>query len=275
MAFKVYWLLFALKVATCSCHSDRKEHNLERTSFKIQKVASLPSVVDESSGLALAPNRTLWTHNDSGGESELYRIDTLGNLLETLKILVPNKDWEDISTGPENVLFVGDMGNNLQMRRDLVIWRLDNTQTPQGIFFSYADQKSYPDSTPNFDCEAFFWYQDSLYLFSKDRSKKKMETKLYRLSDQPGTQIAHPQARFALDAQVTGADISPSGKHFALLTYGKVLIFEIKNQTISFDHPIKCIRTGRKQTEAIVFWDEETVLISNEQGNLYHLKIDF
>lgn len=274
MAFKVYWILFALKVATCSCHADRQAHDLEKSSFKIKKIADLPAEVDESSGLALAPYRSLWTHNDSGGKPTLFRIDTLGNLLESRDLPIPNRDWEDLSAGPKGTLFVGDLGNNLQMRKDLVIWRLDSTQAPQGIYINYADQTSFPSSDPNFDCEAFFWHRDSLYLFSKDRNQKKPKTKLYRVSDQPGTYTLEPQASFSLNAQVTAADISPNGQHFALLTYGKVLIFAIKNRKISFDHPVQCIRTGRKQTEALVFWDDQTLLISNEQGKLFRLQVD-
>lgn len=274
MAFKVYWILFALKVATCSCRADRKSHDLSRTSHQIKKIASLPPAIDESSGLALAKDGTLWTHNDSGGDPVLFRINTEGTLLAKWNLPVPNHDWEDLSAGPGETLFVGDIGNNMQLRKDLVIWRVEPNQDPKGIFYSYADQSSFPGTTPNFDCEAFFWYQDSLYLFSKDRSLENTQTKLYVLPDKPGSYSVSPQASFLLDAQVTAADVSPSGKYFALLTYGKVLIFEIKNQKITFDYPIMCFRTGRKQTEALVFYDEKTLLISNEQGNLFRLKID-
>lgn len=274
MAFKVYWILFAFKVATCSCRVDRKNHDLDRASSQIKKIATLPPAVDESSGLALGPEGTLWTHNDSGGDPILYRITPEGRLVEKRTLPVPNQDWEDIASGPGETLFVGDVGNNLQMRKNLVIWKVDPRLPPQGIFFSYADQRTFPESTPNFDCEAFFWYRDTLYLFSKDRSVKNTQTKLYALPDQPGTYFLSPQDSFKLDAQVTAADISPDGKHFALLTYGKVLIFEIKDQKITFDHPKMCFRTGRKQTEALVFTDPQTLLISNEQGHLYRLKLD-
>lgn len=273
MAFKVYWILFALKVATCSCSTDRKKHDLERTTFKIKQIAQLPKEIDESSGLALAPNQTLWTHNDSGGEPTLFRIDTQGQLIETRTLPVPNRDWEEISSGPGGTLFVGDVGNNLQVRKDLVIWRLDSAQAPQGIFISYADQQSFPGTDPNFDCEAFFWYRNSLYLFSKDRARNNTKTKLYQTADRPGTYVLEPQAAFELDAQVTAADVSPNGQHFALLTYGKVLIFAIKDQKINFEHPVQCLRTGRKQTEALVFWDDQTLWISNEQGKLFRLKL--
>src|SRR5690606_35587416 len=123
---KLIYVWFALKIALCGCQSDKKKNGFDkaRSAYKVSKIGRLPSIANESSGLARhEANQSLWTHNDSGGKPELYEMDFSGKLLSTLKVpQATNVDWEDLAQGPDGTLFIGDMGNNSNQRQDLTIY---------------------------------------------------------------------------------------------------------------------------------------------------------
>ena len=231
--------------------------------------------MNESSGLARnTQNGSFWTHNDSGGKPELYEVDKNGDLLSTRTVAgARNVDWEDLAQSPDGTLYIGDMGNNNNARRDLTIYTLPSDGSPTStITFSYAEQKAFPPASEelNYDCEAFFYHNDYLYLFSKNRSKPARPVKMYALPAQPGTynQIAAVDS-MSINTQVTSADINPSGTTFALLTYGKILLFGVSDGVIDFINPQDCIKIGKMQAEAIIFLNDKDLLITNEQQKMY------
>ena len=234
-------------------------------------------MADESSGLAYDAQRgTLLTNNDSGGQPELYEMDLKGNLLSTLKVPdARNVDWEDLAQAPDGTIYIGDMGNNANKRRDLTIYAFSSeAKTTAAIHFRYADQRAFPPppDARNFDCEAFFYYKNQLYLFSKNRSKTNQFVKLYEVPVQPGDYTLAVKDSISVKTQVTAADVNPSGTAFALLTYGKILIFGIENDTIDFSHPKECIKIGKLQEEALVFLNDNDLLITNEQRKMYRIR---
>ncbi|MDZ7896748.1 MAG: hypothetical protein U5N85_01780 [Arcicella sp.] len=234
-------------------------------------------VVNEGSGLVRSTkDSTLWTLNDGGGKTEIYEIDKKGKLLHTLPIPnSKNQDWEDISRDEKGNLFIGDFGNNENTRKDLMIYKFPENQPDklEKIKFHYTDQKAFPPNKKdqNFDCEAFFALGDSLYLFSKNRGDKSV--KLYAMPSRAGEYGLIPKDKIFIKTMVTGAAISPNNKTFALLTYGKVFLFYIDNQGISFKKPMLCVKFAQKQTEGITFLTDETMMISNEQGEMFEVRI--
>jgi hypothetical protein len=273
--WKLIMFLFGLKTATCDCHSEKKLGFANGRSFsKITHVAKLPLELPESSGLIYSKkDGMLISNNDSGNKSELISFRPNGDLVniqsfETLK----NIDWEDLTQDDQGNIYIGDFGNNRQMRKDLKIYKIGQSAVDT-INFRYADQLNFPPDQLNFDCEAIFWYQNRLYLFTKSWEKEQKVTKIYTLSDNQGNYTLLPMAELPLKTQVTAADISPDGQHFVLLTYGKALFFDIKNNIIDFSSPSFCRKTRRKQTEAIAYKNNQELYFSNEQGNLYLLKI--
>jgi hypothetical protein len=273
--YKLYLLMVAIKTVTCSCNPDsRRGFENIKGETDIWKIGEMPAEVDENSGLAKAKeDGYYWTHNDSGGKPELYKINSKGKLDSVLVIEgAKNVDWEDLAEDDKGNLYIGDFGNNGQNRRDLTIYK----RTPAGkldkIRFNYADQEDFPSSKPEFDCEAFFWYDHNLYLFTKSWAKKKQSTRMYKVSDEPGVYELSPLETFKLDTKVTAADISPDKTKFALLTYGKLYLFSIEKGVISFDKPLACLKTGRKQTEGMIFDDNQTIIFTNEQGKIYSFR---
>ena len=183
-----------------------------------QIISPLAVAVNESSGLINLAGG-IWTHNDSGGQPQLYEISkTDGSILRTVMIQnATNVDWEDLAADSDYV-YIGDFGNNSGSRTNLKIYRISrsalavsNSVPAETISFSYSDQTSWdphPNQT-NYDCEAIIAYGGFLYLFSKDWVDQK--TRVYQLSGQPGTHVAQYLATFNVLGLVTAAEILPSG----------------------------------------------------------------
>jgi hypothetical protein len=67
---------------------------------------------------------------------------------------------------------------------------------------------------------------------------------LYQLPAESGDHILAPVDSIHINTQVTSADISPDGKTFALLTYGKILLFGVDNNRINFEKAIGLFPSG-------------------------------
>lgn len=270
------WLFFA-KIKMASCIPEVKKSGFSKgyNHFTLAKIGLLPNQINESSSLAKVSGKsTFWTNNDGGGKTELYEIDTLGQLISTQNI--PNSkniDWEDLTTDINGNIYIGDFGNNANTRKDLTIYKFNPNKPDisEKINFSFADQKEFPPQKENmnFDCEAFFWANDSLYLFAKNRGKK--ITKLYVIPSIAGDYVAIPISNIYLKTNITSADISPNGKQFALLGYGKLFLFGIGWQEIDFSKPLFCIKAPLKQAEAICYTTNNELLITNEQREVFRV----
>lgn len=260
--------------------------------------------INESSGLIRSRlwEGVLWTHNDSGDEARLFAVDDQGQPIfpdfvtqesyQGLRIGdAVNVDWEDIATDSEGHLYIAACGNNANMRRDLGIYRVREphpesailTRVDQYYRFQWPDQSEFPPQELNFDCEAIFWANGSLYLLTKHRSDT--WTQLYRMDTLDALSLNVPTliARFDVGGMVTGADVTPDGRRLAVLTYDHVWVFEIDSAPESehpqtwFDGRVGVIRTVRKQVrqcEGITFLDEQTLMISNEQQDLFILDLN-
>ncbi|MFC5411395.1 SdiA-regulated domain-containing protein [Larkinella bovis] len=272
--------LFSLKVTLCSCHAENKRSGFRsgRSQYAVSRVGRLAAVVNESSGLVYRPNRrTFWTHNDSGGRPTLYEVSGDGSLVDSLALpMLKNQDWEALTSQDTTVLFIGDIGNNANARRQLSIYRI-NLHHPndfQPITFQYARQQTFPASkdTRNFDSEALFFANDSLFLVSKNRSKPRRLVSLYGFPAQTGNHTLEPVDSVFLKSMVTDATLSPDGRTLAVLTYGKIFLFEQKSSRISFQNPTHCLRIPRGQTEGLTFVNNTDLIMTNESGKMYFIK---
>ena len=247
-------------------------------------ITQLDILTDETSGLILH-NNELWTHNDSGGESKLYSIDTTnGSVIRTVEILnAENNDWEDICKD-DNYAYIGDFGNNSGARDDLKIYRisindLENLSlesiNSDVINFSY-DPEIYPGifttrNNTNFDCEAIIAYGDSLYLFSKNWIDKK--SYLYAIPKTPGTYIAHLKDTLNTNGLICGADFYQENNTVALIGYQYgipapsilILLSEFEEDNFFSGTIIrKELSLDGCQTEGVVFKEKNKIWISNE-----------
>ena len=189
-----------------------------------KKQFRLPDVLREVSGLHYAAPDSLWWLNDSGDSPTLYLTNGVGEIKEKIRLPIRNVDWEDLTGDDKGRLYIGDFGNNRSLRQDLKIYTYEPASGAlDSIAFHYSDQTDYTgtSATQSFDVEGFFWYQDSLHLFSKSQlPKSNYLTKHYVLSQQGGTQMAELRDSIILKKRaVTAAAIDPATGRVALLSY--------------------------------------------------------
>ncbi len=278
---KALMFFFAAKVAMVSCRYEAGNTGMEKQKLKVERTGTLDRILDECSGICPSP----WSEhflmlNDSGGKPEIYEVSKNGELISTRPVPgAVNRDWEEITADPAGNVYIGDFGNNGNSRQDLTIYKYAGgasagTAAPRKITFRYERQTFEPGEKKEYDCEAFFWANDSLYLFTKSWETGIRACRMYVLPDRPGDYEVAPRDEVFLKAQITGAAISPDKSRFALISYGKIFLFNITNGQIGFRSPLACIKIARKQTEAIMFEGTETLLFTNEQRGVFRLRLN-
>jgi hypothetical protein len=240
-------------------------------------VGNLPSIISEASGLQCTSPGICYTFNDSNDDSRLYRISEGGTFISQLVIQgVPHIDYEDIAYASDGRLFIGDFGNNNNDRQDLAIHILTEYEgsvtVPTTIEFSYEDQSEFPpgDEAKNFDVEAMIHWQDSLFLFTRNRTSPfNGITKIYALSDAPGVRIAQLRGELfgnlsEIHSSVTAADISPSGNRIAWLTRGSLYLFTSPGNMLSNETPTYNFFAFSRDYEGVSFIDDCNLLLVEE-----------
>lgn len=214
-----------------------------------QKKIKLPKELSEISGLVSWQDSLLIAINDSGNSAEVFFLSEDGRIMKrTILIQQQNTDWEDLTMDDKGNLYIADVGNNLNNRRDLSILKVSieqlyNTDSTRAekLCFSYEDQVAFPPSKEQFrfNCEAIFWKNDSIFLITKNESKIKYTPdwerapRIYAISDQPGNYTAsqiHLAALNKFRFNRRGISELVTAAHFQhdqliLLTYKKIITF--------------------------------------------------
>ena len=257
-------------------------------------IGDLPKSLNEVSGTETVSNSEfIWMLNDGGNASKLYGLNEQGTIKTELKIDAKNNDWEDLTSDKKGNLYIGDFGNNSNERKNLTILKVNYSSLKGNskveiarISFKYPDQETFPPKKKKmrFDCEAFFHYNDSLYLFTKSRVKNEFgKTYLYKIPAKQG----HHTAKFIgsfnscadLHCWITSADISEDGKKVALLSPKSVLVFTNFTADHFFSGSVKTYDFDfDSQKEGVCFKDENTLYITDEKahgdgGNLYEFEL--
>jgi hypothetical protein len=193
-------------------------------------LTTLAKEIKETSGLAYI-NGQLLTHNDRGGANILYVINQENGTVQSRITIAgaTNTDWEDLAESTTH-LYIGDMGNNDGDRKDLKIYKISKSklsfqtdtqvQPDEVINFYYPEQSDFTaGKNHNFDCEAMIFFNDNLYLFSKNRLDKKCN--VYKIPAKAGNHAAEQIDTFHSTGRITGAAISPDGNSLTLIGYDK------------------------------------------------------
>ena len=265
----------------------------------LEEVGAVPDELRESSGVVVSRTQpgVLWSHNDSGDGPNLYAIDISGRLLA--KVAVSNamaRDWEDISAGPcptadgtasaqpSPCLYVADIGDNNQVRREVTIYIVGEpkiggsdtatTATAHAFNFRYSEGPTDAEAIaihPNGDITLVSKGRRGaidFFIISAGAVRQALasgETITARYNGNTGIPPEDRTGRLA-----TSAAISPDGKTLAVRTYYEIYFYGLvteRGETRWRDLGRPCsLGDAEPQGEAIDFLDENTLLLTSERA---------
>ena len=268
----------------------------QQSNDDLKTLYSLPKKLKEVSGITYFPDsKLIYTLEDSGNKNDIYAINPEGELDKTITISnAKNVDWEDITKDKNGNIYIGDFGNNDNDRKDLCIYKINKNQLNKDqasaeyrISFSYPEQTEFPPKKKEmfYDVEGFIEYQNYFYLFTKNRSKGFDGTAyIYKIANKAGTQKPIKIGEFKTCSNynhcvLTSATISPDGKKVVVLSHDKIVLFKgYKGDLFHKGTQMEIKLNHFSQKEAIVFKDNNTLLIADEKtnkvgGNVYEFKL--
>lgn len=255
------------------------------TQLQVERRALLPLEVIESSGLA-RQGEALWTHNDSGDEPLIYRLDPQsGEVVSTRRVRdALNFDWEEMAADAE-WLHILDCGNNLGHREWMQIYSVSwsslesavrgETLPSRLVEFRFADAgKSGGAYAHDNDCEAAAVVNERVWVFSKNWQDQ--HTRLYQVDPRKaGRQRLEPVARFPVGGLITAADYDSRRQRLVLLGYTKgrfsshafIWTLPVRNDQPDWENARYYSLSPSGQWEAIV-WTEDGLLLTRESSLL-------
>ena len=278
-----YFLIISFLLTSCTNFS------------QLKILTDLPTSLKEVSGIETIENSDLiWMLNDSGNKPKLFGLNEKGEIKKILKINAKNHDWEDLTSDQKGNLYIGDFGNNANKRKNLAILKVNTLDLDSNkkieverINFKYPNQKKFPPKKKqlHFDSEAFFFYNDSLYIFTKSRVKNKFgRTNLYKVPAKKGNHVASYISSFEsckdMECWITAADISKDGKKIVLTNHKSAWLFtNFKNDDFFSGKATELsFEADLSQKEGVCFKNDTTLYITDERahgsgGNLYEFSI--
>ena len=261
---------------------------------QLKVLADLPNALDEVSGIEKIKGANLiWMLNDSGNKPVVYGVNIKGKVIREVFVNAKNNDWEDITSDEKGNIYIADLGNNNNKRKNLRILKINHQDLlikdkveVEKIKFSYPDQDKFPPKKKDrfFDAESLVYKNGFLYIFTKSRVKNKSgKTTLYKIPAVKGNHVAKRISTFKtctdLHCSITAAAISHNGKKVALLNHQSVFIFTNFVDDDFFSGDVKEFYLGYvSQKESVSFKDNITLYITDEKtkslgGKLYEFKI--
>lgn len=275
-------LLILLSVFALSCNP--KAQNEAAKTQPLKEVFTLPKKLKEVSGLAFSPDKkTIWTIEDAGNKNKIYGLDATGKMVADVDVVnAVNNDWEDIISDKAGNIYVGDFGNNDNLRQDLAIIKVDlkdskktTTKVVQTTQFHYEGQTEFPPKKSNllYDCEGFVEWNGNFYLFTKNRSKGFDGSFLvFKVPNKEGNFEAKLVGKLKLDgkydgAAITSASINSTNTEIALLTHTNVFLLSgFSVDDFSTANINKISLNHNSQKEGVVYKNDKTLWIADEKA---------
>ncbi|MFM6934413.1 MAG: hypothetical protein ACKOXP_03155, partial [Flavobacteriales bacterium] len=222
---------------------------------------------------------TLVAINDSGNEPIIYVLNTGGQIKQKVRVNnAKNEDWEALASD-DQFLYIGDIGNNLNERKALCIYRIrlneikqSNEVQAEKMDISYREQKDFPpaDHERYFDAEAMTFFEGQLWIFTKN-STKPFDGKSYVYMVQfEANQTKSLSKVFELKLNQTSylkdavTSACTDGQSIVLSTYNRLLKLEFPKQGITkttiYTYP------HIQQMEACACLGNHTYILSNESN---------
>lgn len=230
------------------------------------------SQIDEASGLAASERNKgmFWTHNDSGGEADIFLIDDKGSHRATVHLQgIVNRDWEDIAVAPgpeegKSYIYIGDIGDNGAVFKNKYIYRIEEPAISfagdevSEITVDDIDQIVFQLPGQPRDTEALMVDPQTKDIFILSKREKE-RVNLYMLPyPQPVTDVF--TAHFVMHVAVTGVtagDISNAGNEVLIKSYKNVYYWRRETgeslEELFGKAPAKLPYKQEPQGEAIAF----------------------
>lgn len=271
---------------------------LSQAPWSVRPYARIASTqVRELSGLARSGRLpgVMWGLNDSGDVARVFAIHQDGTVVTPDGLAIAgarNVDWEDLTIDGDT-LYIADMGNNVSVRRDLGVYIVKEPDpTRPGpvtgvthLAIAYPDQVDFPPTDRfTFDCESVFAIRGRLFFITKHRDGLRTpgrDANLYRLDTRDTERVNvltkvdhHPD----LGGFVTSAAVSPDGRTLAVLVLNRRPVIWLFEATAPGDQLFQTAARrleirDMKQAEAITFQDDATLIVGNEQNELYRVPV--
>ena len=253
------------------------------TSLTPNIIAELPDSQNENSGLAYLQNR-LFSINDGGNTNDIFELNPAsGEVIRTINVTnAINTDWEELAQS-ETHLYIGDFGNNNGTRKNLTILKIPITAiltstevSAEELKFTFEDQTDFTGNQGlhNYDCEAFFFANNLLHLFTKNRADQK--TNHYTVNPSQSNSLAKKIETFDVKGLITAAEIDNQG-NICLLGYEDAGFSSRSFVWLFSDYVGDAYFSGNStkiflgspallsQTEGIIFNQEGELIISGEK----------
>lgn len=242
---------------------------------------SLPKELNEISGIQFIDDTTLIALNDGGNENALFLLDNSGKIKK--KVIVTNAtnvDWEDI-TFNGNFVFIADIGNNLNNRKNLRIYRIgieeimsNESVTAAFMDIQYGEQQSFPPNKKqlNFDAECLVYAMGHLWIFTKNKTEPfDGISRVYKFKFQEGksnklsefTTVNFGKRGWTLDA-ITAGDFAYD--YFYLSTYNRVIKLELDGTKFKIVKEITYPNYNQKEALTVIKDDE--IWVANEKHKI-------
>lgn len=202
----------------------------------VQKPTELPAELYETSGAAVSRRHpgVVWSHNDSGGDSNLIAVTPTGKLITAVRVVEAQQtDWEDTALGScprRDCIYIADIGDNDAERSSIELYRLpepvpgtDSTATAERLSMRYPDGPR--------DAEAMFVLPSGeLFIISKGGD---VPAALYRYplplrpEEVVELEFVRPMSSGVLtrNDQITGAAAAPDGEWVAVRTNSALFLY--------------------------------------------------
>ena len=282
------------------CTSGSASQEVDAQALAACRSAEVVSVLDpalmEVSGIARDPRRPdlFWMHNNSGNETVLFAVDSLGRLLATAAVAgATDRDIEDLTIGrcgSEWCAYLGDIGDNLGRHTSVFVHRiplpaLADEAGPDGTVVRLAALTAtgswefvYPDGPRDAEGLVVDVERGELGIVSKGREGAVVlyGARLAELDREPGGvralvrigRLPVPIGEHSTQ-MVTGADLSPDRSWLALRTYASLHLLRwsgvFEQDTLRAPLSVSLIGALEPQGEGVAWSsDGETLWLASE-----------
>jgi len=290
------WTALAVLMAACGTGSDEAPRTGARTVLAsdasrgaggsaargpscalFERVASFTSALRETSGLARSgrSDSILWTHNDSGGDPELSAIGMAGRLRASVTVTgARNRDWEALSAGPcpeGACLFVGDIGDNLNERDPVTVYRVPEPELGDTRVRARAWAVRYPGGPRDAEGLAVHPMTGTVWIVSKGRAHPAQVFRI-PLAEDADSALAEPVVNLTdgplpPPSMLTGAAFTPDGRWLLVRSYVQLFFLPVDADGVPgppVSEPVDLSPLGERQGEAVETFPDGWVYFTSE-----------